>query len=865
MKIFLYSGTHWDREWYRPFQGFRYLLVRRTDELLDGLETADDYGVFHFDGQTIVLEDYLEIQPQNRERLVKLIKSGKIIVGPWYCMPDEFLCSGESLIKNLQRGHMLARTFGAEPSKNGYICDIFGHIAQMPQIFDGMDIHHTVLGRGTNEHTTPMHFRWTSPDGTDVRAFKLADVPGYGDFTQYVLQTTASHVDIPQDELERRIKEYIDTQIERANVPVLFLLDALDHNSFHIETGRYIKAIKKLYPDAEVYHTPIDDMGEAVDKYLCELPRKYGELNETAKLKAGYLHLITNTLSSRYNLKKYNDTLQTTLEKWIAPIYALKLTDASAGYLSLANKYLIQNHPHDSICGCSIDQVHRDMLYRFDQARLITEELLGTFREQLAGDISRFALTSGSGTGYKLARIFNPLPYSYTGSVEFEVNFEKNYPTKYAEPFGYENICSFRLHDANGTEIPYGIADIVTYPDRDVYKLNAQLTLAASSVTELEVRPSDYPSRYLTRLTQTATSAENEFIHLAVNADGTVTLTDKSTGSVYPSLMQLIDDGEIGDGWYHANPAVDRVVTSTSASVEISENNINRVVFKVTRIMRLPAHIDREHFGTRRSDEYADFNVVSYLTISRGEKFVAVRTIIDNNVLDHRLRLRLGTGTVGKTYFANQPFCFVEREVGIKAGTDDWKEYGVIEKQTGGIVIKRGAENGFAFISRYGIHECGVHEYGDIDITLFRSFNRTVGTNGEPDGELLQKLEFEYLLVPLDSSDTFASLQRRQDIFQAGVVSVTAYGSARKYKSALELTGESMVYSTSNPLDGGEYEIRVYNDGDTSTVATLALPENIAKASLTYIDGRHIAELDIKEGKVSFELGKWKIATIRCK
>ena len=861
MKIFLYSGTHWDREWYRPFQGFRYLLVGRTDELIDGLEHADDYGVFHFDGQTIVLEDYLEIQPQNRERLADLIKAGKIIVGPWYCMPDEFLCSGESLIKNLQRGHMIARQFGAEPSKNGYICDIFGHIAQMPQIFDGMDIHHTVLGRGTNEHTTPMHFRWTSPDGTDVRAFKLADVPGYGDFVHFVIQTIAPRADIPQDELERRIKSYIDTQIARANVPVLFLLDACDHNCFHIETGRYVEAIKKVYPDAEVYHASIDEMGRAVDEYIGELPRKYGELNETAKLKAGYLHLITNTLSSRYNLKKYNDTLQTTLEKWVAPLYATGLITAPIGYLNLANKYLIQNHPHDSICGCSIDQVHRDMIYRFDQSRLITEQLLGGFM----GGISRYAATSGSGENYKLAQIFNPLPYSYTGSVEFQLSFEKNYPAKYAEPFGYENICSFRLYDADGTEVPYGISDIITYPDHDEYKLSAKLTLAAATATELEARPCEYPSRYLARLPQTATSAENEFITLSVNSDGTVSLTDKSSGVVYPSLLQLLDDGEIGDGWYHANPAVDRTVTTASASVEIAENNVNRVVFKVTRVMRLPTEIDNANFGKRRSDEYSDFTVVSYLTIARGEKFVAVHTVIDNNIKDHRLRLRLGTGVEGKTYFANQPFCFVERETGIKEGTDDWKEYGVIEKQTGGIVVKRAPGKGFAFISRYGIHECGVHECGDIDITLFRSFNRTVGTHGEPDGELLQRLEFEYLLMPLDASVPLSDLQRRQDIFQAGVVSATAGGSARRYKTAFELSGDGMVYSTANPLENGEFEIRVYNDSEVETTATLSLPEGTASAALTHIDGRHIADLELKDGKVEFKLGKWKIGTVRCR
>ena len=169
MKIFIHSGTHWDREWYQSFQGFRFRLVDTINDLMDGLETTPGYDVFHADGQTIIFEDYFEIEPQNRERLTKLIQDGRIVVGPWYCMPDEYLCSGESIIKNLRRGIKISRSFGVEPAKNAYICDIFGHAAQTPQIFAGMDLHHTVLGRGTNEHTTPRFFRWTAPDGTDVR------------------------------------------------------------------------------------------------------------------------------------------------------------------------------------------------------------------------------------------------------------------------------------------------------------------------------------------------------------------------------------------------------------------------------------------------------------------------------------------------------------------------------------------------------------------------------------------------------------------------------------------------------------------------------------------------------------------------
>lgn len=163
LQIILVSGTHWDREWYRTFQEFRFRLVDILDELLVVLEREEEL-VFLLDGNTLTLEDYLEIRPEKRPELEKYIGQGRLRVGPWYCMPDEFLVSGESLIRNLQAGCAAARQFGGEPVRNGYLCDCFGHTAQMPQILAGFGIRQAVVGRGTNEHTTPAFFRWRAPD-----------------------------------------------------------------------------------------------------------------------------------------------------------------------------------------------------------------------------------------------------------------------------------------------------------------------------------------------------------------------------------------------------------------------------------------------------------------------------------------------------------------------------------------------------------------------------------------------------------------------------------------------------------------------------------------------------------------------------
>lgn len=103
-KLHVISHTHWDREWYQTFQGYRKRLVAIIDELIEQMEKDEKFRFFHLDGQTIVLEDYLRIKPENEVRLRKLIEDGRLIIGPWYVMPDGFLVSGESLVRNLLRG-----------------------------------------------------------------------------------------------------------------------------------------------------------------------------------------------------------------------------------------------------------------------------------------------------------------------------------------------------------------------------------------------------------------------------------------------------------------------------------------------------------------------------------------------------------------------------------------------------------------------------------------------------------------------------------------------------------------------------------------------------------------------------------------
>ncbi|HCF93645.1 MAG TPA: alpha-mannosidase, partial [Verrucomicrobia bacterium] len=141
------SHTHWDREWYQSFEFFRYRLVELMDRLLDGMAADPGYRAFHLDGQTIILEDYLQIHPERAEQVREMIRTGRLRIGPFYVLQDEFLVSGEANLRSLLHGHIDCERWGAI-EKVGYLPDNFGNCSQMPQLLQGFGIDSAVFGRG---------------------------------------------------------------------------------------------------------------------------------------------------------------------------------------------------------------------------------------------------------------------------------------------------------------------------------------------------------------------------------------------------------------------------------------------------------------------------------------------------------------------------------------------------------------------------------------------------------------------------------------------------------------------------------------------------------------------------------------------
>ena len=856
------SGTHWDREWYRPFQEFRVLLVRLLDQLLDLMENEEDFRYFHLDGQTCILKDYTEIRPENKDRLARLIREGRILIGPWFTMPDLFCPGQESLVRNLLMGARISREWGAEPMPVAYTCDMFGHPAQMPQIYDGFDLQDCVLGRGTNEHTTPPFFRWQAPDGSDVVTFKLQDAMGYGAFSrprQVLEQTETFAGQNPDfaDELEaagddpgqrREVKEkwfrealsdYVGHEIERANAPVLCLMDALDHVLPATEVSRYLRLIEEACPRVEPSHSNLPAFFEEARRKTDEIPVKAGELREPSRERCGYLWLIANCVSARVQMKQANDACESLILRWAEPLTALANLDEEVvprRFLRVAWEYVLLNHAHDSICGCSIDQVHRDMMHRYDQGRELADQL----RHQAAASLTQSCRELGEEKNEFTIALINPLPRRRDEVVEFDINLPPDYPAEFKDGFDTQLIKAFRLEDAEGNDIPYqrlsfepgrkersDLARYCFHSDGEFlrYRVAAQINLPALGFTALRVVPSETPVRRCGSLRTGPRRAENEHLTLEVQTGGMVALTDKETGERYEDLLMLEDRTEVGDGWFHGHSINDDQVLSAAneAQCAVVEDGPEQVTFRSTTWLNVPR--DYDFRNERPSDSTIRMKVNHFLTLRRGARTVDVRTVVENTAEDHRLRILLPTDCQeADTWVAHTPYHLTERSIALDPETTSWQEMEQAEKPMRGFQAVGAGNRGLAFISAGGLHEGGVWDDSrrTMQVTLLRSFRKTVATDGERDGLEKGRIEYRYALMPYSGDLPECEVIGEMARLQSGLLTRQSGDRPSGYPplgdegkdrlSFLSQTEGSLAISAIKPgEDGQELIIRLWN------------------------------------------------------
>ncbi len=878
MKAFYCVGTHWDREWYEPFQEFRMWLVELIDELMDLMERDPEYKSFHPDGQAVVLQDYLEIRPERKEKLVSMLKSRRLVAGPWYDLPDEWLISGESYVRNLMMGMRVCRSLGAEPMSFAYTPDQFGHIAALPMIMTGFDIKAGICWRGTQDENYPAQFIWVGPDGSRMATHKLRDAGSYGPF-DFAVRGQLKREGYPADKVSEHFDPYFKAETERTNTPLVLLLDAIDHQRPDPRTPWLLKELRDRYRDVEFIWETLGAYGDEMLKHAHELPERTGELREPARGadRVGQ-YLIVHTISSRYPLKKRNDQCQAIMEKWAEP-YALFQVMADGApilsYLDKAWEYLLRNHPHDSICGCSVDQVHRDMRYRFDQCEIIAD---GVVRRATA----HIGKASETADARRNVVVHNPLPFTRSGVFEIALPFATDWPKRFVDGLcTAEVVNKFILRNKEGVRVPFQLSriernvehKILTSDGRrnvqlaDIYHLAVEMTLPSCGYTGFTVEPTDEGTRNSgTRMTGPL-AASTGALTFWLNPDGTGCLMHKPSGAVYEDLFLYEDCGDSGDGWTRGKLINDIVYRSPGSRVAtaIDEDGPLRTVFRVEREFDLPRMMDRK--TSWRSEDRTTMHVTDLIFVEKGAAYVRVRTRIRNTCMDHRFRVLFPTNIDAKTSFAETPFAIVERPIHTPAECARWQERVNPETAFTTFFGVRSPSHGLAVLAPFGLHEyeATVTPERSLALTLFRSTFKTPGTPGEPDGELLEEMEFEYLLYPFASEFDANQVLRLVAHAQAGV---RTHGSAElpESRSFLEInTEDDVVVTAIKPAaDGNGGIIRLWNPGPKSIEAVIKLARPVASAALCNLNEQVREDIMLSaDGRIPVSAPARGLATVR--
>ena len=905
-KIYVIESTHWDREWRFPFEATRIRLLRMLDNLLDIVETDPDHKCYHLDGQAIMLEDYLELRPENRRRLMAACRAGKILAGPWYTLPEENLVLGESLVRNFLLGRAACKAFGGAMPV-GYSPTSYGQVSQMPQIMNGFGVDSILFYRGINNVAAKKaEFWWEGPDGSKLLAFRFSDY-GRANFFHLVYRPVVHNRDRSRQEhrwedggipfrmagsssiqpyelVEPPLGWHPDNAIKSAEA----LLAELRDNATPLALGMQSQDSLEAYPGLPKL---IKTLNERVGRELfvpASLPEYVaairtlnpaletltGEMRHTQKT-ATITDLYPHIFPARAYIKQANRIAELELSRWSEPASTLAWLlgrPYPQVFLTRAWKLLVANHAHDSISGCSMDSVHEDTMDRNRQVRIIAgeETVLGLGR--VAAEIDGSDLKPDD----VLLVVFNAEPHARNEVVSAELDVHVD------ESFG-----TFDLVDETGKPAALQVRD--EEPKLTIFQSPHELPLRMRTRSRrLYFQADNVPGLgYKTWLlkrggaesTRNGSIAEgtralaNGVLRVEVNANGTWTLTDIARNRRFENLGLLEDDGEVGDPWVRFAPKEERLVTSASckADVRVVENGPLSATLAIRFPFRIPACA--LGFDQKRSEEEIDLPIEHLLTLRAGSRRLEITTRFVNLAKDHRLRIAFPTGIRGAMQSAAESaFDVVRRDIQVPDGKD-WREPPSGCHPHLGFVDVSDGQDGLALLD-VGIPQYEVRDDANrtLVLTIMRCFAqkntvRRAEYPDQPGSQCLIPQEFRYALVPHAGDWEQAGLLAETYSF---LLPLRAAQVGRNTKGTLPRTlgffqvkpGVLQLSAVKRSEDGKRLVIRVWNPTDRCIGGSLQAFRPPRTAHTLTLAEDPIERLRIRKGNVLFTAGPKQIVTL---
>ncbi|MEG0313463.1 MAG: glycoside hydrolase family 38 C-terminal domain-containing protein [Carnobacterium sp.] len=766
-KIHVVAHTHWDREWYfsdnEAFIQFSYHM----DEVIYALENGElDY--YYLDGQLSILDDYLKVYPNQETKIKELVEGNKLFIGPWYTQMDEFVVAGESVVKNLQIGIDMSKRLGGHTAL-GYLPDSFGQGKDMPKIYNGFGIEDAVFWRGMpNEVTKSREFYWTAEDGSKVLTINIRN--GY-----------YAGVALVEGEIYQK-KAILDIVSEDSATTNITLPVGGDQRA----VDRNLKAIieeanKEFAEEYQIEESNYPHIFNLLKKEATDLPTVQGEFMSGSVSK-----IHRSIYSSRYDLKKINDTIENRLIFQLEPLM-LMADDLGIPFkrelMDYTWKLILKNHAHDSIGGCNTDKTNEMIMARYKEADQLSYSTVDYLVRKIAESIE--------GIQENDLVLFNTLPYRRTEPYTLEVSTKKT---------------TIKLFDDQRHEIPFQListekvyAGEVRRSESDydeakyyyIHKISFINELPALSYQIVSVEEQDESATQEKPVAPEETMIENAAYKITFS-NGQFSILAKEQGITYKNCLHVEESGDEGDTYDYSPAYFDSIhhLFFETAEVAIQSGKFLSTM-SVTGSWFVPKDL------AARKAQKVDTEIEYTLTLSlkNDSKRVDMKLSVNNQALDHRMRLVVKTPVKSQVSYADTLFGIVERN-NNDPHIHDWRELGWKEEPTEIYPMIHYA-NTHDLETSWTVMSKGIKEYQVIDSDMYITLFRGVGFLGRP--ELLRRPgdasgnQFRY--IPTPDSQLLGTLE-----MELSLIIATDYNPA-------EIQREYQMYSVDTPY----YQVQTLN------------------------------------------------------
>lgn len=605
-ELLVIHHTHWDREWYESFEAMQIRLRDMIRHIVRLIEEEKISG-FYLDGQTAVLDDYRQVaSEQEFNKLEALIRSGNIEIGPWYVLADEFLCPPEAMIKNLELGMEMAENYHGF-YRMGYLPDTFGHISSMPQILKQFNIPCALIWRGANPENCEVV--WKGSDGSAVNTMVLPTRDGY-------FQTFLKHETYAEE-----LENYILFHREEKKAGRILLMDGADHTVCDTLALEHLRRFGKDH-GINCVETSMEETSGWLES-LSPAGEICGELRNNSKI-----YVLSGTWSARMYLKVWNQRCTDRLIHQVEFLNAWERDRSDSKDLKTQMwKQLLVNQAHDSICGCSIDEVHNEMVSRYERLLQSADKFSEVVLEQL------YPYEYRKEDPNQWLHVIHNLPYRERRLVKAEICLDRSC-----------DLGGISLYE-DGREIPVQIRKREEkeeffhkticepwYKDVVVYQIEFFLDFDGIESRCLLIRRVTERAEYVSAKIDTV---ENRHYRIEVK-EGQLLVTERAGGKVHRNQHRIVSSLDSGDTYSYSPPACDE---ESIAEIIYADGvkDAFRQELEVGYVLNVPRGLNEERTGA--SEERISINVKSSFTLYEDDPVIYVKSQVENKAYHHKLRI----------------------------------------------------------------------------------------------------------------------------------------------------------------------------------------------------------------------------------